>query len=345
MAFRIDTIELVRRHPLIIARGRKGNQRNLFLRLEHQGEVGLGEIAPNVVAGNDSAADCERQLRAFLEEHTPTSDRPENTWSAAREAGLAPCVIAGLDVALWDLRARRAGQPLYRLLKLQRRSVPTSVTLSLMPPNAVSERLRELLARTGARQLKVKLGSPDGPEADRAIMRAVWALPETRHLGIKVDANGGWSLREARTMMRWLAERSVVLVEQPLAQGCEEQLTDLFRDRPLPLFVDESCAFSTDIPPIAEAVDGVNLKLQRCGGVTEALRFAATARQHALDLMIGCLCESSVSISTAASLASLANHVDLDAHLNLVNDPATGPGFNDGVVLPAEAAGHGARLR
>ena len=145
-------------------------------------------------------------------------------------------------------------------------------------------------------------------------------------------------------MMAWLADRGAEYVEQPLKQGQEDALPDLFRHRPLPLFVDESVRVSGDVPALADRVDGVNLKLMKCGGITEALRIVATARACGLKTMIGCMGESSISIAAGASLSELFDHIDLDSHLNLAPDPATGAAMVDGVVLPGAVSGHGGRF-
>ena len=216
--------------------------------------------------------------------------------------------------------------PLYRLLGLARRAVPSSLTVGINPPEVVRERVPLLLAQ-GARALKIKLGSPEGIAADKAMYAAVLGPRWGADVALRVDANGGWSPEDARHMMGWLAERRAEYVEQPLVQGAEDQLPGLFRDRPLPIFVDESCRMSGDIPGFADRVDGVNLKLMKCGGITEALRIVATARAHGLKTMIGCMGESSVSIAAGASIGALFDHIDLDSHLNLDPDPATGAPF------------------
>ena len=132
---------------------------------------------------------------------------------------------------------------------------------------------------------------------------------------LRVDANGGWTVEEALMMNQWLADRGVAYVEQPLAQGNEDGLPHLFNGRPLPIFVDESIKFSSDVPEVAHCVDGINLKLMKCGGLTEAMRIVATARAHGLQTMIGCMSESSVAIAAGAAIGALFDHIDLDSHL------------------------------
>jgi L-alanine-DL-glutamate epimerase-like enolase superfamily enzyme len=123
-------------------------------------------------------------------------------------------------------------------------------------------------------------------------------------------------------MIAWLAAHGCDYVEQPLEKGAEADLPQLFEDRPIPIFVDESCHFAEDVAPLAGSVDGVNLKLMKCGGITEALRIVEQARKHGLKTMIGCMSESSVAISSGAALGSLFDHIDLDSNLNLIDEPA-----------------------
>ena len=334
--FRI--LYLKKRFPLRISRGEIAGGENLFVSVTDGIHTGWGEMAPGPSEGVDTAAEGQRMLAA--------SGAPDpsiqKTWDNMRAAGVAPCAMAALDMALWDLRAKQAGMPLYRLLGLAREAVVSSVTVGINPPEVVRERVPLLLDR-GARALKIKLGSPEGIEADKAMFAAV--LETARGTTLRVDANGGWSLADARHMMGWLAERGVEYIEQPLVRGAEDQLPDLFRDRALPIFLDESCRMSGDIPGFADRVDGVNLKLMKCGGITEALRIVATARAFGLKTMIGCMGESSVAIAAGASLGALFDYIDLDSHLNLDPDPATGAPFEGGVTLPEDRPGHGGRPR
>lgn len=333
---------LNKRFPLRISRGTITGGTNLFVSVNDGGCTGWGEMAPGSNEGAASADDGRDQLQAFLREHGDPS-AIHDTWMAARRAGVGACALAALDMALWDLRARQAGMPLYRLLGLPRRGVVTSITIGINPPDVVRDRVALAIAG-GARALKIKLGNPDGVDADQASYTAVCEAAAGHAVAIRVDANGGWSLPDAQRMLVWLADRGAEYVEQPLVEGAEDQLPTLFRNRPLPIFVDESCRFSSDVPALAHCVDGVNLKLMKCGGISEALRIVATARACGLKTMIGCMGESSIAIAAGASLAALFDFIDLDSHLNLDPDPADGASFEDGVVLPADRPGHGATL-
>jgi muconate cycloisomerase len=273
-----------------------------------------------------------------------SSNSIQENYDNAIEAGVAPCVVAALDMALWDLRAKQARLPLYKLLGLSKKVVPTSVTVGINPPEVVRERIPLLLDGTGVKALKIKLGSPEGLDADQEMFSAVIEMTKNRSTIIRVDANGGWSVPDAKKMMQWLADRGVEYIEQPLKKGQEDDLIHLFKNRPLPIYVDESCRVSSDIPNFADRVDGVNLKLMKCGGITEALRIVSTARAFGLKTMIGCMGESSVSIAAGASIGSLFDYIDLDSHLNLDPDPCNGAEMTDGRILPSDNLGHGGSI-
>lgn len=329
--------------PLRISRGLSARSENLYVMIEEDGLVGLGELAgTNVPEGENcdtGLADLERLLASGI-----AGLAVHEVYRRGWELGIRPRAQAAFDMALWDLLAKRAGLPLYRLLGLPLPTVPTSVTIGIETPEVVRERVPIILRKSGAKHLKVKLGSPDGTEADRAMFEMVREVAAPFGVSLRVDANGGWNLVGARAMCRFLAERGVDYVEQPLPEGAEADLPALFADRPLPIYVDESCRVAADVPALAGRVDGVNLKLMKCGGITEALRLVATARAHGLGTMIGCMGESHVAISAGAALGALFDHIDLDSQLNLANDPTLGAELRAGVVIPPELPGHGARF-
>jgi len=338
-----SVLHLKKRFPLAISRGVDTGADNLFLRVSDGRHTGFGEMAPGKSEGAATAADGEAALRAWLGDGLDKDHAIADIWQRAHADGLASCVLAALDMALWDLRAKQAGMPLYRMLGLARRAVVTSLTIGINPPEVARERAGLLLAR-GARALKIKLGAPDGIEADKAMFAAVRAAVAGHDVALRVDANGGWSLNNAKHMLGWLAGQGAEYVEQPLAQGQEEALPELFRGRPLPIFVDESLRYAADVPALAGRVDGVNLKLMKCGGITEALRIVAVARACGLRTMIGCMGESAIAISAGASIGALFDYIDLDSHLKLDPDPAEGAILADGIVLPTDRPGHGGAL-
>lgn len=343
MKLSLTRMSLTKRHALTISRGTQQGSENLIVTLEHEGVRGIGEMAPaSGGATPDTADKAERFLESLQErcqELTPWDmQRWEESWQANPGSDGA---CAALDMALHDWIGKRLNVPLWRLFGLDRaRIAPTSVTIGINPPDVVREILPEILGRTQARILKVKLGSPQGIEADQAMFAA--AQEACLHaVTWRVDANGGWTLEAARQMIRWLAARGVEFVEQPLPRGQEADLPALHHDSPLPLFVDESVYRSSDIPPLAPYIEGVNLKLMKSGGIREAIRIIHTARACNLQVMIGCMSESALAITAAAQISPLVDALDLDSHLNLTNDPFTGAEWRDGRVLPNDLPGLG----
>jgi L-Ala-D/L-Glu epimerase len=337
-------LTLPKLYPLAISRGTMAYSDNLFVTLSDGVHAGVGEHAP--ATGKPWTADrADEQITNFVQNGGIESGNPHEIWAKMREQELDPPAMAALDIAIWDLLAKRAGLPLYQLLGLPKRAVPSSVTIGINPPAVTLERVPDILRRTGAKCLKIKLGSPEGRDHDKEHFLAAKAASAPFGSILRVDANGGWTVGEAISMIAWLADEGVDYVEQPLAEGEEVGLPEVFANRKLPIYVDESCRWSSDIPKWSSHVDGINLKLMKCGGITEALRIVATARAHGLKTMIGCMSEASVAIAAGAALSALFDHIDLDSHLNLNPDPATGAEMVNGVVLPNDHPGHGAALK
>ncbi len=345
MQVQYRTIHLKKRFPLAISRGVSTGSDNLFLAITMQDFTGLGEMSP----GSTEGAGSVESARTSLESFNATNDLEALSVDAIHDLALAQqvpaCALAALDIALWDWLARKNAQPLYQMLGIPRPKVPTSVTIGINPPEVIKERVPLLLEGTGIRALKIKLGSPEGIEADQAMYTQAAESARPYDASLRVDANGGWDVAAAKTMMRWIAVRGADYIEQPLKQEEEDGLPELYRGRPLPIFIDESCHFAGDVGRWAHCVDGVNIKLMKCGGITGALRIMAAAKEHRLNTMIGCMGESSMSIAAAAALTGLIDHVDLDSHLNLEPDPCYGTRLLGGVVVPLANPGHGAAFK
>jgi L-alanine-DL-glutamate epimerase-like enolase superfamily enzyme len=340
-------LTLIKRHPLTISRGTSAGSENLLVKVTQDGVDGYGEFAPVGQTDPPENAETARIALAALAEHlkavSPVSPfEMQKVEALAWEQETGRAAFCALEAALHDWVGKRLDVPVWRMLGADwLRIVPTSVTIGINPPEVARERTREVLKRTGARGLKIKLGSPAGVEADKAMFAAVQEVTP-RGVPLRVDANGGWrTVEEAREMMHWLAERDVEYVEQPLAKGREDELPALFAGRPLPIFADESCRIAADVALLADRVDGVNLKLMKAGGIREGLRVIHTARAHGLSVMMGCMSESSLSIAASVAISSYADHLDLDSHLNLLPDPYMGLMWTEGRVLPSDEPGLG----
>ena len=334
---------LKKRFPLAISRGVHGDTYNVFVRVEKDGVVGWGESAPGKNEGAKTPDLVISELQKLIETNIEDKSIYEIE-NIAREILISPCSYAGLDIALWDWKSKKANIPLYNLLGLPLPKTKTSVTLGIMSPESAKERIPLLFDGSSAKHLKVKLGSPKGIEADKRMYSQVLESIKPYNISLRVDANGGWNIENAKHMIEWLSKRECDYVEQPLAEGMEKNLKTLYENRLLPIFVDESCRFSQNIIDYSDWVDGVNLKLMKSGGITEALRILSTAKAFGLETMIGCMSESSISISAGASISGQIDHIDLDSHYNLKPDPASGAKMINCVTMPRIAPGHGAFL-
>ncbi len=343
MIIKFHKVNLKKKFPLQISRGIHSESQNVFIELIEDGITAWGESAPGKTEGASSAIQVEESLVKLIEEGIEGLSIYD-VYQKGKELKTPPCALAALDIALWDLKAKKANLQLNDLLGIPKPSTPTSITVGINPPEVVKKRVELILKNKQVRALKIKLGSPNGIDYDKEIYSQVLESTKSSKISIRVDANGGWDLDDAKEMIKWLSERNAEYIEQPLAEGNEDQLKFLFKGRSLPIFVDESCRFSEDIPRLANFVDGVNLKLMKCGGITEALRILNTARSFGLKTMIGCMSESSVSISAGASLTGIIDYVDLDSHYNLSPDPSSGAVMINGVTMTNNDDGHGANL-
>jgi L-alanine-DL-glutamate epimerase-like enolase superfamily enzyme len=348
MKLTLTPLPLTKRHPLTISRGTEATSDNLLVTVEADGTTGYGEFSPvDQASPPETAASATQQLLALapeLESLSPWEFQKIDRLTCDFAVGKA--AQCGLDIALQDWCGKRTGLPAYRLFGADTsRIVATSLTIGINPPEVIRERVAEIIARLSPRSLKIKLGSPAGCDHDRAIFATILETAP-KHITLRVDANGGWTdVETALDMMRWLAERGAEYVEQPLAEGREADLLALFRNRPLPIYADESCRVAEDIPGLADRVDGVNLKLMKAGGPRQGIRLIHVARAHSLKVMMGCMSESPLAIAGSVAISAYADHLDLDSHLNILDPLFDGLLWRDGRVLPSEGSGMGVARR
>jgi L-Ala-D/L-Glu epimerase / N-acetyl-D-glutamate racemase len=312
-----------------IARGASEVRSNLLVEAEAEGRVGLGEAAPILRYGEDR----ESAARAVDEMATRIGDARLFSLAARRAAVPSQASAeAAVDMALHDLAGQRMQVPLYELLGLDPADTPqTSFTIGLDTPEVVAAKVREAWSYP---ILKVKMGSDD----DRAVLEAVRDVTDRP---LRVDANEGWTPAGAVERLEWLAKLGVEMVEQPLPAGMIAETRELRRLSPLPFYADESVHRAADIPALAGAFDGINIKLMKCGGIAEALRMIAVARAHGMKVMLGCMIESSIAITAAAHISPLVDTADLDGNLLLDSDPYAGATVRAGRIVLPERPGLG----
>ncbi len=341
-------IELTKRFPLTISRGTITGSTSVIVTVTHDDVTGMGEMSPSDVTG-DTAELCEESVASIASELIDVSPLARHTVYRILEHQQAKSATrCAVDLALHDWMGKRIGLPLLEAWGLNRSDIPaTSVTIGINPPDVVEDRTIEILQRTGAKVLKVKLGSPQGRDHDREIILAAQRGAKSLGLSLewRVDANAGWTIGESIEMSHWLAERGVTYIEQPLAVADDAALGELSKRSALPIYADESVQSSADVARLAGSVAGVNLKLMKAGGIEEGLRIIHTAKALGLNVMIGCMGETQLAIAAGVHLSALADEVDLDSFLNLIDDPFTGLEMVDGSVLPSHLPGLGIQLK
>ena len=342
MRIEAERITLHTRHPFRIARPgasvEGSDVHRLIVKLQHEGIIGFGEAAPSPYYRQsvDSAEHCVTavgQAPSLLGEDPmavlPIVERLLEAFDDQRAA------VAAIDAALHDWIGKKLNIPVWRLLGLDASvTPPTSMTIGLDEPDVIARKIEQ--ARD-FHALKIKVGT----DHDIETLTLVRKLAPDRRL--RLDANGAWTPDNAAERILAMAAFEPELIEQPIAAGQHDALRKIHAESPVPIFVDEDCVRPRDVPALAGCVTGVNIKLAKCGGIREALRMIDLARTLGLKVMLGCMVESSVGISAAAQLASLADLIDLDGHLLLEDDPFEALAIDGDRVIPSNRPGLGVR--
>jgi L-alanine-DL-glutamate epimerase-like enolase superfamily enzyme len=339
------TVRLDLTEPLRISRSTMTARDAVWLTIEHEGVTGHGEAVTSVYHRLDTET-LEGLFTAVGTDLARFPD-PESALEALRAGGLSgdgtpPAVAAAVEAALLDLVGKRAGSSVHRLLGTVEPPVAaTARTIGITSLTHASAQAR-CLAASGFEVIKVKAGAPD-PEDDVERVRVIRdSAPRARLL---LDPNGAWTTAQAEDLLPRFADLGVEAVEQPLAPGDPEALGALAERSPLPVIADEDAVNLEDVRRLAGRVQGVNVKLAKCGGVHAALRIAELIEGSGTELMLGCLTASSLGLAPAVHLADRARWADLDGHLLLAHDPWTGIDGEDGYVRVSGLPGLGVELR
>lgn len=336
MKLAYQTIELKPTHPFVIARGGYAHHRNVIVRItDNEGNEGFGEAAPNKYYGEsvDTVIAALAQFKTVLAEADPISlESTEQSLERLLRGNAS--ARAAVSSALHDLVGKRLRLPLHRWWGLDPARAPqSSFTIAIAGNDELERRVTE------ARQypiLKIKLGT----DRDEEIVRTVRdAAPEKR---LRVDANAAWTAKQAARMSDFLADHGVEMLEQPVAANDIEGLRFVRTRSKIPVFADESCLVTSDIAKLAGAVDGINIKLAKCASLREAVRMVHAARALDLQVMAGCMIESSLGISAIAQVGPLLDHADFDGAALLSSDPFDGASIEGGQVRLNDKPGLGA---
>ncbi len=328
MRLTYHTVDLQLKHPFRIARSVTELKKNVIVHMDE----GIGEAAPSEYYEEDAqtVTKCLEQVKDQI------GDDPFQMESVL--SGLDKRVAknfsakAAIDMALYDLVAKRLNVPVYRLLGLDgQRPLITSYTIAIDTPEKMKEKTKEA---ADFLVYKVKMGVGND-------MEMVKAVREVTDAKIRVDANAGWTLDEALKKIEELKVLDIEFVEQPIDPADKAGLKRIKESAEIPIIIDEQLMTSKDIPGVVGLCDGINIKLAKCGGIREALRMIHVARAHGLKVMLGCMVESSVGITAAAHLGPLVDFLDLDGNLLLTNDPYEGVKLEKGKLHLSQLPGLG----
>lgn len=336
MKLSMHPFDLPLRHVFRISRESSSSQKTLIVELEQEGVCGYGEATENRYYGSTVAgmvASLE-SVRGELEQRN-LSD-PALLWDELsgrlQHDSFAQCA---LDQAAHDLWGKLQGQPVYRLWGLSLEQLPLSnYTIGIDDIEVMLAKMQEF---QNWPIYKIKLGTSRDLEIVRAL-RAQSSAP------FRVDANCGWTRQEAVANAQALAELNVEFIEQPLPAEQGDEMRRLYTQSALPLVADESCQQLKDVVRCAGCFHGINIKLVKCGGLTPARRMIDEARQLDLQVMVGCMTESTVGISAIAQLLPLLDYVDMDGALLLAEDVASGVVVREGVCCYPDEPGTGVRF-
>jgi L-Ala-D/L-Glu epimerase len=306
------------------------------VRLTRDGVSGVGEGAP-IVRYHENAEDGKKSIDAivsFLQGINPWHFEKAMADVSQRVRGQF-AAKAAVDIALMDWVGKNLNVPLYRMLGLDPADTPiTTFSIGIDTPEITRQKVREAEAFP---VLKIKVGL-DTDEATIAAVRSATKKP------LRVDANEGWKDKEeAVRKINWLETQGVEFVEQPMPADMIEE-TRWVRSRVhLPIIADEAAVSASTIPKLVRAYDGVNVKLDKCGGIQQSLRMIYVAKSLEMKTMLGCMVSSSVSVTAAAHLSPLVDYADLDGNLLIANDPYRGVEVRNGKLILPDGPGLGVK--
>lgn len=324
--YRIKTV-----HPFGISRSTHTFYDVVFVYIIDGDIVGRGEAAPPIRYGETKNA-VLTQLETKIELLADYDSVAHLIDHLVLHSGGLKSLEAAISMAALDWWTQKNNIPLYSYFDADPSKMPqTSFTIAIGELETIPQKISEAEPYP---ILKVKLGTSQDKEIIQAIRRVTDKT-------VRVDANEGWNLETAIEMSFWLADRNVEFIEQPLKADSIEETAILKRKSPIPIIADENSMVSMDIPKIAHAFHGINIKLMKCGTLSEAQKMIRIAREYEMSVMLGCMVESSVGITAAAHLSPLVDYADLDGNLLIGNDPYLGVLVSDGQLKLNDSPGLG----
>jgi len=321
-------------HPFGIARSSHKFYPEIFVYLEQDGLIGRGEASPSERYGESAELILNTIENGIdLPSHIESPELFEK--NVLYQCGGLKALEVAFSMAYLDWWTQSQNMAMKDYFGVNENVGPlTSFTIAIGNMDLIAQKVEEA---DPYKILKVKLGT----DYDKEIIHSI--RKETDKV-IRVDANEGWDLETGVEMCSWLAEKNVEFVEQPLPAEKVHDTAELKKKSPLPLIADENCLYPENIPEIAHAFDGINIKLMKCGSMLKAKEMIDLARERDLQIMLGCMVESSIGITAATHLSPLVDYVDLDGNLLIDNDPYIGVKIDKGKVVIPDGNGLGLQL-
>ncbi|GJM35647.1 MAG: dipeptide epimerase [Saprospiraceae bacterium] len=336
MQLQLHPFQLQLRDAFRIAHGSRTEQPSMVVSLSQNGHTGYGEATATTYYGRtmENLTEKLESVRALIE--TTELKQPEDFWDLLYpHLEDDPFVLCALDEAAHDLRGRLQGKPVYRLWGLNPEKIPlTNYTIGIASIDEMVAKMNRLPWPI----YKIKLGTDHDLEIIENLRQHTDAI-------FRVDANTAWTPEQTVELSPKLKALNVEFIEQPLLAEDWEGMRYVYQHSALPVVADESCQREPDVARCHQHFHAINIKLMKCGGLTPARRMIAEARKLGMEVMVGCMTESSVGISAIAQLLPLLDYVDMDGALLLSNDPANGVKIEAGKVFLTEDAGTGVSLK
>ncbi len=320
---------------------------NVFMKAgTDTGITGWGCAAPDKAVTGESGETVLRIYRDIIDPLLKNADPFRYALlieKIKKHASGNPSAMAMADMCLYDLMAKKAGEPLYKFLGGYRKKIPTSITIGILPLNETVEAARNMI-RKGFNILKIKGGRNLAEDIEKVIRLRIEL---GKKIEIRFDANQGYSAEEAVTFIRETKKAGIGVFEQPTNRTNEDSLGSVTARVPVPVMADESLMTLGDVFRLTkkDLIDMINIKIMKVGGIYEALHINSVAKSAGVESMIGCMDESELGVAAGLHFALARSNViyaDLDGHLDLQDDPFRGMiRLKEGVLYPGEGAGLG----
>lgn len=323
------------KRPFKIAHGVRDSTPIVLTQLQHNGIIGYGEASmpPYLSENHETATNFLTKAATVLLGINSVNDIPDILQQIDAIAPGNTAAKAAIDIALHDLYGKLNNIPCWKYFNCDKEKTPyTTYTLGIDEPEIIKQKIAE---GEEYKIIKVKLNG----EQDKTIINAIRSVTNKP---IAIDVNQGWTDKyHALEMIQWLADKNVLLIEQPLPKNNLEDAAWLFEKSPLPIYADESVQRFSDIEKVKDCFHGINIKLMKCTGMHEAYNMIKEARKLNLKILIGCMSETSCAVSAAAQLTPLADYADLDGPLLIKNNLFNGVQFINGKITLNNLPGNG----